>query len=197
MSSPMRWLRPRQAARLVARTRNVSLGAALPILREAMVSGDVRVRWRAPDAEAPVYPPAHLWTSAQFDLEQDTVTADDQWRLDRGLRGQRQYDALQISADDLRDSLRRNHPASDRQRMKGANPQPKPSAASGGLGAGAQGKPKRRDKSTKLETVRKFLDRGYPHGIPAGLTDKEIARKFGAEAGVNISERTVRRARSE
>jgi hypothetical protein len=44
-------------------------------------------------------------------------------------------------------------------------------------------------RETKLEAVRCYIVRTYPRGIPAGVTDNEIARQTGA------SERTVRRAR--
>jgi hypothetical protein len=44
-------------------------------------------------------------------------------------------------------------------------------------------------KATRLNEVRDFIAEKYPIGIPAGVTDKAIARATGA------SERTVRRAR--
>ena len=51
-------------------------------------------------------------------------------------------------------------------------------------------------KSTKLKAVSDFLDETYPEGIPAGLSDKEIARLIEDETKVTISPRTIRRARS-
>ena len=46
-----------------------------------------------------------------------------------------------------------------------------------------------RRKQTRKEQVRTYIADHYPRGIPAGVTDKDIARATGA------SERTVRRAR--
>jgi hypothetical protein len=73
------------------------------------------------------------------------------------------------------------------------------------LPAGTMPKPMQRQKPavdgkfklTKLANVRVFFDENYPEGIPAGLSDKAIARLVSDYAKVQISERTVRRARSE
>jgi hypothetical protein len=119
------WLRPTQAAQLVKSTRGVSLGAAVPILRDAMESGEVRVCSVAGAARE--YLPDDLWSSAQFDLERNIVTADDQWALARGLNERRQYEALEISADDLRDWLRqhREHLRQEYAIAPRASPAPK------------------------------------------------------------------------
>jgi hypothetical protein len=95
-----RWLRPKEAARLIVHLRRVSTGASLPILRDAMSSGEVRVRSVA-DPGKPEYLPAELWLDATFDLDRNIITGADRWGLERGLSRECQYDALEISHSDL------------------------------------------------------------------------------------------------
>jgi hypothetical protein len=104
------WLRPADAARMVARIRRVSIGAALPILREAMASGEVRVRSVA--GGEPEYLSENLWAEAEFDLDKNIVIGATQWALAHSLNEQHPYEAIQISGDDLRHWLRQNTPPS-------------------------------------------------------------------------------------
>jgi hypothetical protein len=50
-------------------------------------------------------------------------------------------------------------------------------------------------RRTKLGAVQSYIASAYPNAIPAGMTDKAIARSFEAEKKTQVSERTVRRAR--
>jgi hypothetical protein len=94
------WLRPDKAVQLVARRLGKSIGASRPILCDAMSSGEVQVRSVA-DPKRPQYLPAELWANAEFDLDRNVVRGGDQWRYDRGLHGECEYEALEISAEDL------------------------------------------------------------------------------------------------
>jgi hypothetical protein len=49
-------------------------------------------------------------------------------------------------------------------------------------------------KPSKREKLEAFLEKKYQSEIPAGVTYKEIANDFYAETGVQVNERTVRRA---
>jgi hypothetical protein len=46
-------------------------------------------------------------------------------------------------------------------------------------------------KATKIDAAKAYIAQHYPDGIPAGVTDKQIARDAG------VSDRTVRRARGK
>jgi len=60
-----------------------------------------------------------------------------------------------------------------------------------------QGLAKTKDfaKTKKIDALADFIERKYPSGIPAGVTDKMIARDFDDDSGIKASETTVRRAR--
>lgn len=51
-------------------------------------------------------------------------------------------------------------------------------------------------KNSKFDLARQHLNECYPTGIPPGLTDKMIARQITDQTEVQVSERTVRRARN-
>ncbi|MFI4948005.1 MAG: hypothetical protein ACHQC9_04325 [Alphaproteobacteria bacterium] len=51
-------------------------------------------------------------------------------------------------------------------------------------------------KQTLPQAVRKYITETYRDGIPAGKSDKVIAKEYKSHAGTNVSERTVRRART-
>jgi hypothetical protein len=55
---------------------------------------------------------------------------------------------------------------------------------------------KRADKQTLESAARAYIHATYPCGIPAGKTDKMIAAEYTGNTGTQISERTVRRART-
>jgi hypothetical protein len=59
-----------------------------------------------------------------------------------------------------------------------------------------QVQPKRRPgaKLTSREKLASFIAEKYPSGIPAGMTNKQIAKEFHAATAISVSERTVRRA---
>jgi hypothetical protein len=178
MAGSRRWLLPNQAAKLIQRTHGGSIGAAVPILRNAMVSGEVRVCSLVDGARHA----GHLWTSADFDLERNIITADDQWSLDHGLAHRRQYNDLKISADDLRDWLLRK-PADQ-------PPPPKPSSQ-----PAAQNRPPTRaarQATASLAAVKRALRKHGP-GSEAALT----AAARDACRGRHIPRSLVRQARDE
>jgi|SRR5215469_5808707 len=190
-----RWLRSVQAARLIANALKVSLGAALPILREAMASGEVRLRCVA-DGK-PKYLSPDLWTNAEFDLEQNVVSAHDQWALDRGLDGVRQYQGLEISTDDLRYWLIKNHESVRCEHGIGSRGSGRAKPAESEAGNATHSTPTPLlPRQTKRAAASEFLTQTYPEGIPPGMSDKELARKYVACTGVQISPRTLRRART-
>jgi hypothetical protein len=49
-------------------------------------------------------------------------------------------------------------------------------------------------KRTKRDAIKEFIDKEYPDGKPAGVTNKEIAIRVGNRIGKPISGRTVGRA---
>ena len=171
MTSLKQWLRPRQAAQLIKRTLGGSLGAAVPILGDAMASRDVRARYDF--GAGPETLSADLFTDAEFDLDEDIVTAYEQWSQDRGLNGSRDYYGLEISAEDLRYWLKLNHPV----------PADKPAA-------------ERAARPTMETAARNFIMVTYPNEIPAGKTDKVLAREYTESTSARMSARTMRRART-
>lgn len=149
-----RWLRPANAARLVAHHRGVSIGASLPILRDAMSSDEVRMRSVA-DPRNPEYLAAELWIDAQFDLDRNVIVGADPWALERGLSGQCQYDAIEISGDDLEFWLNKNSAplAKPDRNANGGAP-----SASDELKSSARQIRKRRRDEKRPEMIRAIAD---------------------------------------
>jgi hypothetical protein len=50
------------------------------------------------------------------------------------------------------------------------------------------------NKRILREEVEAFVHEKYPSGIPAGISNKQIARDFYAKTGRDVSERTIRRS---
>jgi hypothetical protein len=60
--------------------------------------------------------------------------------------------------------------------------------------AEVEASPRRVRRSTKRDAVASWIADRYPGGIPADISQKEIARQFEAETKVQVDVRTVRRA---
>lgn len=146
-------------------------GAALQIFRRAMSSG--AVRWNGWD---PIFEERNqdtssdVWVTWKIDLDKNELS-----RRGSAFRIPSTITNIRINAADLDWWLQRECAPENTKRR----PKTKPGALPPGT-----------EKTTKLAEVRTYIAEQYPNGIPAGASNKQIARATGA------SERTVRRART-
>src|SRR5690349_16460493 len=111
MSQDERWLTPEEATAVVRNRVRGSIGLSERILKDARLSGEVRVR----AAERPVL----LTTDdgiIDFNLRPGALNAGG------GPNGRYKLESETISEDDLLDWLGRNHPATSLDKLAGTSP---------------------------------------------------------------------------